>query len=411
MILPLALRLLRARVLNFVPTACVALAVAVFAAVLGVFSGYLATMERVFREFEGDLVVSGGSRPLDFSRDLALLRRLPGVRAAAPESLVFGIAQPENPKGGLAFFAAKGIDRDREAEFGALGRFLERAGEKPAEVEERIGKIPEGRWILLGEGLARSLGAQRGSRVRLYTRTGNPRSDSASRDFYVAGLAASGYGDFDDAFAFIPDEGARKLMPGARPVEAVRLRLEEGADAEAARPRIQAALPGLAVRTWRDEEENLFEAIEGQQFVWNLVLLGFLVIASFLVLFVLLVRVREQRRGIGVLLSVGGSRRAVAGIFILQGAFHGLAGGAAGLAAGLLFLRNVEGVRRLLESVLRCEVFAKETYRFDRIPVLATPAPFVAIGLAAAALGILASVLPALRAARMEPVRALREDG
>ncbi len=410
-LLPLSMRLLRARILNLIPMVCIALGVTVVIAVTGVMAGYEVVVGRIIRSFTGDLVISLRVRGASLEEIQRAAAGVSGVKAAAPERIVSGLVQPFGEGGGLSFFTAKGIDWESERAFDAVPAFIRAAGGDAEAVSNAFSeKDPKRPPAILGAGLARAIGAKAGDRIRLFSVTNDPDAPSASKDVRVAGLFSTGYADYDDHAVLIPMQAARALTVGARAPEAVRIRIRPDARVEDVAVALKERFRDHGIRTWWEADNNLFASLALQQMVWRLVLFGFFAVSGLLVLFVLVVRVREYRKSIGVLRSVGATAEGIAGVFLAQGLVQGIGGAILGLAAGWLFLDRIEDVRAFLGWAMDAEVFPREIYRLDQLPALVDKARFAIVGLSAIMVGVFASILPALRSARMEPVEALRGD-
>ncbi|MFT3880157.1 MAG: FtsX-like permease family protein [Gemmatales bacterium] len=118
----------------------------------------------------------------------------------------------------------------------------------------------------------------------------------------------------------------------------------------------------------------------------------------------------EKTRDIGILKSLGASNWGVMGIFISYGLLLGIVGSGLGTLGGIAFTHNINEIERLLSRMLGQDVFPKDIYFFDSIPVELNFWTIVWVNLGAIAIATAASVLPAIRAAMLHPVRALRFD-
>jgi lipoprotein-releasing system permease protein len=120
--------------------------------------------------------------------------------------------------------------------------------------------------------------------------------------------------------------------------------------------------------------------------------------------------VKDKGRDIAIMRTMGASRGAILRIFMLSGASIGIIGTVAGLALGVAFTRNIEPIREFVQNILGVNLFSAEIYFFTRIPARIDPNEVTAVVVMALALSFLATVYPSWRAARLDPVEALRYE-
>jgi lipoprotein-releasing system permease protein len=140
----------------------------------------------------------------------------------------------------------------------------------------------------------------------------------------------------------------------------------------------------------------------------NILLFMIIAVAGFGIMATFFMIVVEKTRDIGILKSLGASASGVAGIFVSYGLSLGCVGAGAGLAIGLAFVRYINEIRRGLEWLTGREVFDPTIYYFQHIPTIVSPLTAACVLIGAVGIAVLASVMPALRAAWLHPVEALR---
>jgi len=133
-------------------------------------------------------------------------------------------------------------------------------------------------------------------------------------------------------------------------------------------------------------------------------------VAAFLIGAMLSMIVKEKTRDIGILKSLGASNFGVAQIFLLYGLIVSTAGALLGLAAGLVFTDNIDAIERWLSAMLDREIFARGVYYFDGIPTHVDQFHTAAVVIGAILMAVLCSAVAAYRAARLQPVEALRYE-
>lgn len=228
-------------------------------------------------------------------------------------------------------------------------------------------------------------------------------------DFYESKMS-----EYDSTFAFVPMDQLQKfrgMTPDA--VSSIQLKLKPGADLVAVRDRIRAEFPlesAVQVNSWKDLQGALLAAVHMETTILNILLFLIIAVAGFGILAIFFMIVVEKTKDIGIMKSLGASASGVASIFLGYGVLLGMVGAGAGAIAGLLFVGNINGIADLLEMITGQEVFDPTIYYFDVIPTIVRPWMVFWVVLGAICIAVMASVLPAIRAARMHPVEALRYE-
>ena len=162
--------------------------------------------------------------------------------------------------------------------------------------------------------------------------------------------------------------------------------------------------------TWRDKQGPLLAAVDMEMAVLNILLFLIIAVAGFGILAIFFMIVVEKTRDIGILKSLGAQASGIAGIFLGYGLFLGLVGAGAGLALGLAISLNINTIRAGVEWCTGERVFDPSIYYFFHIPTIVDPTTVTWIVAGAVGIAVASSVLPALRAARLHPVEALRHE-
>ncbi len=164
------------------------------------------------------------------------------------------------------------------------------------------------------------------------------------------------------------------------------------------------------VRTWEQKQGPLLEAVAVESAILNVLLFLIITVAGFGILAIFYMIVVEKTRDIGILKALGASSRGVMMIFLSYGLSLGIVGSGAGVALGLLFVYFINEVEWLLSRVTGRKVFDESIYYFHEIPTAVHPSMVLWVAFGAMLIAVLASVLPARRAAALHPVRALRYE-
>ncbi len=232
-------------------------------------------------------------------------------------------------------------------------------------------------------------------------------------DFYESKMS-----EYDASFVFVPlkelqrSRGMIDPETGIGKFTSIQIKLRPGANAEVVRDKLRNAFPAqlYMVSTWRDKQGPLLAAVNMETAVLNVLLFMIIAVAGFGILAIFYMIVVEKTRDIGILKSLGASGTGVMGIFLGYGLSLGIVGSGVGMVLGLLFVANINEIADLLGRITGQPVFDPSVYYFYKIPTIVDPFTVTWICLGAIAIAVLASVLPARRAAHLHPVRALRYE-
>ncbi|HMC88836.1 MAG TPA: FtsX-like permease family protein, partial [Gemmataceae bacterium] len=165
-----------------------------------------------------------------------------------------------------------------------------------------------------------------------------------------------------------------------------------------------------AVETWEDKQGPLLAAISIEKGILNILLFLIIGVAGFGILAIFAMIVVEKTRDIGILKALGASNGGVMKIFLGYGLLLGLLGAALGTIIGLEITTHINGIEKLLARCTGHEIFDRNVYYFNQIPTDIQAASVALVNIGAVAIAVLFSVLPALKAAMLHPVRALRYE-
>ncbi|MEQ8210294.1 MAG: FtsX-like permease family protein [Lacipirellulaceae bacterium] len=224
--------------------------------------------------------------------------------------------------------------------------------------------------------------------------------------------------EYDANFAFVPlralqeSRGLVDPTTGIGKFSSIQIKLKEGANAEAVRDRLREVFPAelYVVSTWRDKQGPLLAAVQMETAVLNVLLFMIIAVAGFGILAIFYMIVVEKTRDIGILKSLGASGSGVMGIFLTYGFSLGLVGAGAGFILGWLFVRYINEIADGLGKLTGTPVFDPSVYYFYKIPTIVQPFTVAWILIGAVLIAVTASILPARRAARLHPVKALRYE-
>ena len=257
-----------------------------------------------------------------------------------------------------------------------------------------------------------------GDDVKITFPTAGTPPKAVSDTFTIIDFYESKMSEYDSNFVFVPIAALQRMrgmfdpQTGIPSVNSIQIRLKPGADLNVVRDRLRKAFPAemYAVSTWRDKQGPLLSAVDMEMAVLNILLFLIIAVAGFGILAIFFMIVVEKTRDIGILKSLGAGSAGIAGIFLGYGLFLGLVGAGVGLALGLAITWNINAIRTGVEWCTGQRVFDPSIYYFFKIPTIVDPFTVAWIIAGAVGIAVAASVLPALRAARLHPVEALRHD-
>jgi lipoprotein-releasing system permease protein len=239
-----------------------------------------------------------------------------------------------------------------------------------------------------------------------------------SAKFTVVDFYESKMNEYDSSFVFVPIRKLQELRgmvdptTGIANVNAIQIRLKPGTDLNMVRDLLRAKFPAqvFKISSWRDKEGALLAAVQMETAVLNVLLFLIIAVAGFGILAIFFMIVVEKTRDIGILKSLGARGWGILGIFLTYGLCLGIVGAGVGLGMGLLLVRYINEFADLLGRLTGRPVFDPSIYYFQKIPAIVEVLTVTCIVIGAITIAMLASILPAVRAARLHPVEALRYE-
>ncbi len=230
--------------------------------------------------------------------------------------------------------------------------------------------------------------------------------------FVVTDYIKTEMSEYDSNYVYVPLEHLQKLRAMENRVTSIQIKLKDYQDA----PQVVARLKEIfasdyyEVQTWEEKQGPLLAAIRVEKGILNILLFMIIAVAGFGILAIFSMIVVEKTRDIGILKALGASNGGIMKIFLGYGLLLGVVGALIGTGLGLVITENINEIEHLLAKLTGQDIFPRDVYYFDRIPTDVQPMNVLLINLGAVAIAVVFSVLPALRAALLHPVRALRYE-
>jgi lipoprotein-releasing system permease protein len=410
----IALRYLRAKrkdggvaLISIISFVGIALAVAVLIIVMSVMNGFRKQLSASILGFNGQVYISGPAINGP-GRDamIARLRAVPGVVQAIPViEAQAGAIGPDSSSGAIV------------------------RGMTPADVKASkiiAGNIKDGSLagfgdgdyggdlVLVGARLADSLGVKAGDSVSLISFSGGatPFGTAPRRKTYTVGAIFSvGMSQYDAAYMYMPLAQAQLFFGRDANIDIIEVNLKTPDEIDRIKPAIvSAAGPGAIVTDWRDRNHSFFNALQVEHNVMGLILGLLVLIASLNIISGLVMLVKNKGRDIAILRTMGAGQGSILRIFFMCGALIGVAGTALGLAVGALFCTFIDPIQAVVEKVTGVSVFSPDTYFLSRLPASIQWSEVVGVVIVSLAMSFAATLPPAWRASRIDPVEALRYE-
>lgn len=288
---------------------------------------------------------------------------------------------------------------------------------KPILSESVIAGDPEafeGNVIAIGSEIAGKHNLGVGDQINLIApqgRAGPFGTIPRSRGYVVGMIFDVSMYEYNSGFIFMPLKAGQLFFQYPDTVSALEVITTDPTNVASVKAAIEAMAPDyLRVRDWRDMNGSFFNALQVERNVMFLILTLIIIVAAFNIISSMIMLVKDKGQDIAIMRTMGATRRNMMKIFMLTGASIGIIGTAFGAAAGIAFALNIESIRRWLEGLTGTELFAAEIYFLSQLPADVDWTEVVTVISIAISLSVLATLYPAWRAARLDPVEALRYE-
>jgi lipoprotein-releasing system permease protein len=383
------------------------LAVATLIIVMSVMNGFRSELLGRILGFQGHVFVTGGV--LDGpGRDAAAARilKVPGVTQAAGiiEAQAIAIG-PSQITGALV----RGIGPKDLADTKLVSGNITAGSLRSFGQGEYGGDV-----VVLGARLAQQLGVAPGDTVTLISPAGGATAFGGTplqKTYTVGATFQVGMSQYDQAYIYMPLSQAQLFFDREDTADAIEVRVKDPDNAGRMTAAIsKAAGPAALVNDWTTRDASFWGALQVERSVMRLILMLLVAIAAMNIISGLVMLVKNKGRDIAILRTMGAGQGSILRIFFMAGASIGALGTLAGLAVGVVFCLNIDPIQTAVEYVTGQAVFSSDVYYLSRVPAKVDWLEVLVIVSWALGMSFLATLPPAWRASRLDPVEALRYE-
>jgi lipoprotein-releasing system permease protein len=379
------------------------LGVATLIIVMAVMNGFRKELLDKILGLNGHILVQPLEAPLtDFAAVAERISRVPGIKFAMP--VVEGQALASSP------FHATGV----------LVRGLRAADLKQLTAvsnnikQGTIDGFDEGQGVLVGSRLAEQLSLRAGDSITLVAPRGavTPMGTTPRiKTYKISAVFEVGMSEYDAGFVFMPLTEAQAYFNRAGDVTSIEVYTDNPDRVDQYRKAVNdAAQRPIFVVDWRQRNATFFNALQVERNVMFLILTLIVLVAALNIVSGLIMLVKDKGGDIAIMRTIGATQGAIMRVFLITGASIGIVGTLTGFLAGVVICLNIESIRQFLSWLTSTELFPRELYFLSRLPADMSVPETTAVVVMALALSLLATLYPSWRAARLDPVEALRYE-
>ncbi len=379
------------------------LGVATLIIVMAVMNGFRQELLSKILGLNGHLLIQPLESPLtDYAAVAARVSKVQGIYLAAP--LVEGQALASSP------FNASGV-----VVRGMRGADLMKLTQISHNIKQgSLDGFDEGQGIAIGSRLAEQLSVRAGDNLTLVAPRGavTPMGTTPRIKAYkIAAVFEIGMSEYDSAFVFMPLTEAQAYFNRAGDVTAIEVYTDNPDNIDSYRKAVtEAAGRPIYMVDWRQRNATFFNALQVERNVMFLILTLIVLVAALNIVSGLIMLVKDKGSDIAILRTMGATQGAIMRVFLITGASIGFVGTGVGFVLGAIVCAYIEDIRRFMSWLTNTELFSPELYFLSQLPADMNVKETAAVVVMALGLSLLATLYPSWRAARLDPVEALRYE-
>ncbi|VAW13854.1 Lipoprotein releasing system transmembrane protein LolC/LolE [hydrothermal vent metagenome] len=379
------------------------LGVATLIIVMSVMNGFRTQLLEKILGVNGHLTIQSMAGPfVDFDPSVAALAKLEGVVSAIPYVEGQVMVSADRASSGALVRGLRGADLmtleqvSTNIRFGTLEGFDQSGG------------------VAVGSRLANSLGLGLGEKITLVAPRGAVTPFGTApriKSYPIVAIFEVGMSEYDSNLVFMPLGEAQPFFNKPDAISAIEIFVDDPDEIGKIRPSVKTVLPGQFFLTdWRERNRTFFSALEVERDLMFIIVSLIILVAALNIISGLTMLVKDKRRDIGILRTMGATRGGIMRVFFITGASIGIVGTILGFIVGLVFCLNIESIRQFVSRLTGTALFDPSLYFLSKLPAEINPSEITSIVAMSLTLTFIATLYPAWRAARLDPVKALNNE-